>query len=480
VSVEVQDLTDGELHDAVVSVQREIDLLCARQAELVSRWQTRRVWERDGSRSGAHCLSRVTGVSLSTARRVLLRSSRLASMPLTSSALSSGSLSCDRVDILVRANRPAISDLFSRDEQMLVTKVHETRLFADACSFVDRWGQSVDAEKASRDARHLVEIRSASRSRTLAGSVELRALFDPVGGEIFTTALERIEQTLWKTDQEEGSSRTATQRRCDALVEMATRAGSVPAGSRAPRALFSVLVDYETFAGAICETASGTVLSPDLLVPHLTTADIERIVFDGPSRVIDVGHKRLFTGALRRAIEVRDRHCQDDSGCDVPAERCDVDHVVAATAGGSTTQDNGQLMCGKHNRRKWDLEGNTKTRRRKKRTKKTRPTNTTPPRTPRPEVPEPLATPGPEPSTPATPGPGAGPVASPDAEGPNRDGRAPATPATPGPIADSEPIADVGPEPEVGPKSEVGPEPDVDGGPHEDGNGSDEGRGPSP
>ena len=43
------------------------------------------------------------------------------------------------------------------------------------------------------------------------------------------------------------------------------------------------------------------------LAGWLTEAMIERVVFDGPDRVQAVGHQRAFTGALRRAIEVRDR-----------------------------------------------------------------------------------------------------------------------------------------------------------------------------
>ncbi|MGH9247583.1 MAG: hypothetical protein ACRD29_25395, partial [Acidimicrobiales bacterium] len=40
------------------------------------------------------------------------------------------------------------------------------------------------------------------------------------------------------------------------------------------------------------------------------TRSLERVVFDGPSRVIDVGpHRRLFDVATRRSVEVRDREC---------------------------------------------------------------------------------------------------------------------------------------------------------------------------
>jgi hypothetical protein len=92
-------------------------------------------------------------------------------------------------------------------------------------------------------------------------------------------------------------------------------------------ALVTIYCGYETFAGRILELADGTVLAPGTVAGLLDEALIERIVFDGPSRVIDVGEARLFTGALRRAIEVRDRHCTAP-GCHAPAQQCEVDHIV--------------------------------------------------------------------------------------------------------------------------------------------------------
>jgi 5-methylcytosine-specific restriction endonuclease McrA len=77
---------------------------------------------------------------------------------------------------------------------------------------------------------------------------------------------------------------------------------------------------------------------------------VERVVFDGPSRVIDVGvHRRLFEGATRRAVQLRDRECFHET-CDIPAEHCDVDHVVPWAEGGPTVQENGRVACGFHNR----------------------------------------------------------------------------------------------------------------------------------
>jgi hypothetical protein len=115
------------------------------------------------------------------------------------------------------------------------------------------------------------------------------------------------------------------------------------------------MVGYETFAGRVCELARGTVVAPGVVAELLGHDDtlIERVVFEGPDRVTDISHARTFRGALRRALDVRDRRCGHPT-CDVPASRCEGDHVVAWSQGGLTTQENGQLRCGFHNRWRYD------------------------------------------------------------------------------------------------------------------------------
>ena len=127
-------------------------------------------------------------------------------------------------------------------------------------------------------------------------------------------------------------------------------AGAMPPGARLPEPLVTVLVGYETFAGRICELANGTVLSPGSVLRWLEPAWVERVVFDGPDRVKNLGvRRRLFTGATRRAVEVRDRECFHEF-CDRPADDCEIDHVQPYSAGGPTVEDNGRVACGYHNR----------------------------------------------------------------------------------------------------------------------------------
>jgi hypothetical protein len=190
--------------------------------------------------------------------------------------------------------------------------------------------------------------------------------------------LERLEQELFDHDWAQAKAqhgdnlrvadlaRTPAQRRADALVLMAQRSAAMPAEGKTPAPLFTILVGYETFHGRLCELASGTVITPGQLVPWLDRASIERIVFDGPSRVIDVGvHRRFVTGATRRAVEVRDKHCTTP-GCRIPAAKCDVDHITPASHGRLTVQDNGRLRCPPHNPVVPSSRGSTKTRKPKK------------------------------------------------------------------------------------------------------------------
>jgi hypothetical protein len=107
-------------------------------------------------------------------------------------------------------------------------------------------------------------------------------------------------------------------------------------------------VGLDTALGPICELLDGTVVTPDQVVARITEAEMRRIVFDGPDRVLSVSDRtRFFRGALHDTIVVRDRECQH-AVCDTPADRCQIDHVVPWPEG-PTAEHNGQAMCGHHN-----------------------------------------------------------------------------------------------------------------------------------
>jgi hypothetical protein len=102
-----------------------------------------------------------------------------------------------------------------------------------------------------------------------------------------------------------------------------------------------------------CETSSGQPIPARLLIQALLTAQVRRVVLDSRSTVIDFGErKRLFTGNARIAATLLERFCSHD-GCEVPADRGQLDHNESHSEGGRTDQDNADPKCGPHNRFKY-------------------------------------------------------------------------------------------------------------------------------
>ena len=342
------ELADDELHQLVTTVQRQRHRLAAAAATAISAWDQRMVWADNGAGSAAVRLANDTSSSPASAGAEVKRARRLRTMPHVSRALGEGALSPDHVDLLATANRPWRNADFSEHEALLVEQCSTLR-FRDARKMVQYWCVRADTVAAEERADRQRSATHLNVSPTLDGMVVVNGELDPISGTIVNDELTRIERELYLADKRDGTVRTAAQRRGAALVEMATRSATAPSAGRRPKPLFTVLVGDDTMSN-LCELANGTVVTPGQVFQYAGNADLETVLFDGPSTVISVSHRRTFTGRLRRAIEVRDRHCRHTSGCDVPADQCDVDHIVPHAADGPTSQFNGKLECQPHNR----------------------------------------------------------------------------------------------------------------------------------
>lgn len=341
-------LAAGDLHELTVGLMACTARLGAVRASVVDRWDRRRVWASNGSRSPSHRLSREACCSIGTGRAEVARARALRAMPHTAAAVLSGGLSLDHVRLLADANQPTRAEAFERDEALLVERC-QVLSFADAQRMVDYWCQRVDADIVEADAARVTDLNRLHVSETFEGRVVVDAVLDPVNGAVVQRELKRLERRLFLDDRTEGRSRTPAQRRAAALVVMAQRSAAAPSGAAPARPLFTVHVGEATLAH-LCELGNGRVVAPGQLLAWLGTAEIESILFDGPSTVVSVSHRRRFTGAVRRAVLARDRRCQHPSGCDEAAEDGDVDHIRPYAAGGVTSQFNGRAECRPHNR----------------------------------------------------------------------------------------------------------------------------------
>lgn len=346
--VELDTLGDGELNAELMGLLRQRHRLDAQIARRAQRWEARTLWATDGSRSSAARLARDGLVAQSTAHEVLHAGRAVIKMPLAATAWTDGEISADHVALLGRAAGGGREELFARDEALLVEDCATMR-YAQANKAVRYWCQRADTE-LNTDGTPPPPETYVRADTTFQGCLAGEFMLDPIGGGMVKTALGRIERELYRQDQRDGVERTKPERMAAALVEMAVRANTAPKDGRRPEPLLIIAAGEETF-DHLCELADGTVVDAHLIVPYLARADIQTIVFDGAGRPICGSRQRTFRGMVRRAIQVRDQHCQHRSGCDAPISQCDVDHIVPDRAGGLTEVDNGRLQCEPHNRK---------------------------------------------------------------------------------------------------------------------------------
>jgi hypothetical protein len=365
---------------SVVSIQRARAKMDYLAATCTAAFDAGGEWATNGAKTTEAWLSTRCHLPTPEAKAQLRRGRALASLALCAAAFSAGEIGAAQVDVLAKAAKGhprgvgtteggpeggtevATAVLFARDEALLVGHAKEMK-FSPFCALVEYWSQLADPDGA--EASDLA--RQARRDVYLAQSFDGMHLgqmtLDPISGTIVATEHARRERELFEADWKKAKEqlgreprlhelgRTSAQRRADALVEMAIRSATAPADGRRPAPLFTILVGYETLHGRICQLEGGGVLSPGTLLPWLNGASFERIVFAPGTRVECSVRSRFFTGATRRAIEVRDQGCTHEF-CEEPVQKCQGDHVVGYGEGGETTQENGQALCGFHNRQR--------------------------------------------------------------------------------------------------------------------------------
>jgi hypothetical protein len=316
----------------------------------------------DGALTATAWIDTVCHLPKKEVRAQLRRGRALPGLPVAAAAWKRGDIGAAHIDALLRVKSAVTKEQLARDEEILVN-AGITLKFAEFTNVVDYWEQRADPDGTDEAAEAKRVRRDAYLFPSALGYVgQMR--FGTIDGAIVTKELKRIEQVLFEADWAEAKERlgrdphadelerTPAQRRADAMVEMAVRAASTPPGSKKPQPLFSVLIGFETLAERISQIEGGPVVNPGSLLEWMDRAEFERIVSLPGNRIECSKTARFFTGATRRAIEVRDRQCQHEF-CDRPAEWCDIDHIVPWNEGGLTEQGNAQVMCGPHNRERY-------------------------------------------------------------------------------------------------------------------------------
>ncbi|HET8659463.1 MAG TPA: DUF222 domain-containing protein [Micromonosporaceae bacterium] len=204
------------------------------------------------------------------------------------------------------------------------------------------------AEEAERAALERAEQR-AERDRYLTlsdtgdGAVRLSGRLGAEAAAVVRAALEPLCRPI------PGDLRTPGQRRADALVDicrLALATDELPDRGGEPSQVV-VTVDYDALTGQLGPGLldTGQTLSPETVRRMACDASILPAVLNGTGQPLDLGRqRRLVTGALRRALVLRDRGCVFP-GCDRPAKWCQGHHIRHWADGGPTCLSNIILTC---------------------------------------------------------------------------------------------------------------------------------------
>ena len=345
---------------ALRTLEQQLHRLEAVVCKVAASFEASGAWAPSGARTAASWLATTTRLPKGVARRQLRLGRAARSRPIASAAWEAGDIGTAQFELLAGLANRRSDKALERDEPLLVAEA-ERLGFEDFAQLAAYWSQLADPDGTEESAEARRAARGVHLDQSVGGCWFGSITLDPISGAIVAEELSRLERLLFDDDRARAKEelgrdpaphelpRTPAQRRADALVEMATRSKVAEEPAVRPTPLFSVLVGYETLRGRLLELAGGGVLAPGDLVPWLSEADIERAVFSPPARVEVSATARLFTGATRRAIELRDRRCTHPF-CDRPASECQVDHIIPFSQGGPTTQANGRLLCGFHNR----------------------------------------------------------------------------------------------------------------------------------
>jgi hypothetical protein len=342
--------SDAALCAEVVDLALAAERANARLAVAVGDWRAREAWRSDGSASGPAWLVEHTPMTRPAAAR-LCRSARLVhDHEQTAKALDVGDVTAAHVEVLAGAVRRR-EELYPAHEDTLLNAASSLTP-DDLVTVARRWRSLADDQLAAVDAAAAHEQRFFHVSPTFGGG-RIDGFIDPTG----TATLIRALDALVPPDPAgTPDPRPLSVRSADGLVMLAEQWLDAPERAGRASCTLNLVIDVDTLLGkasldaceARCDLDDFGPVGRAIAERLACDAKVARIVMADTSKVLDLGRStRVVSPALRRAVLIRDKHCQR-KGCRVPAKWCDVHHIIHWLHGGETNLDNLVLLCRRH------------------------------------------------------------------------------------------------------------------------------------
>src|SRR3954462_93126 len=351
---ELHRLPSAELLARTAALVRARNRIDAELARTVRRAELAQAPEHDGLKTMASWLRGHARLSPAAAGQLVRNGRALELLPAVAAGSAAGVITAEQVGVLAPVTRPetltaaADQGVELAEVDLVPAETAATRPPVSLGRVVGHYLARLDPDGPEPDP---TEGRSLTLSQHADGGLSLRGELDAVGGEKLCAALESMVQAA----RPAGDRRTRAQRLGDALVQAADillASGTLPV-LRTVKPHVLVTIDLGDLADpgptpAAATTGFGATISAARARWPACDAGLRRVVF-GPDRApTELGRThRVVPPQLRRAVEVRDRHCVF-TGCAAPTHWCDVHHLVHWIDDGETTLDNSALLCERH------------------------------------------------------------------------------------------------------------------------------------
>jgi hypothetical protein len=378
--------SDAELADLVRVLARAESRCAAAGVAVLAEASGRGLPVQGGAKDGAGWFRGLVPVTpaLARARAGLAAAFGTAAAPngehaATTAAFAAGEISAGHAGVVVRtvdavAAMPEVDPVTRAEGQALLLatagQVDPAQLGRAGLALRHRLDPHA-AERLAKDEDAQEERRDGYLVQEGTGMWVLRAVLPAVAGATLKAALDPLAAPRPATDGTP-DPRSGGMRFVDALTGLAElslaargddRCRLPSRGGAATRLVLTAelatlthaTADGEGLAGLVPPVVStgepgGWEVSPLTLDVLSCDAEVVPVLTDGFGRALDVGDTIYpFPPRIRRAVEVRDLHCTFD-GCTAKPAWCQVHHLTPFSKGGSTSEDNGALLCGRHHR----------------------------------------------------------------------------------------------------------------------------------
>jgi hypothetical protein len=381
-SSDIEFLTAAEASEWAGQIEKASRKLDAIAIALVDVADRNGLYAEDGYRSAKAWLAYTCRTTRAEANRRAELAKMFRTLEETARCYRAGDIGREQVGQLSRVFRnPRCGHLLAESELMLLED--ERKLYASQFATVMKhWLHHADAEGIRQRHDTLHEFRDVRIFEQFDGGFTVDGRFGPAQGALIKELFERFVAVERLADWDEARAehgddahvtdlrRTEAQRRADAFVNALLQAAAQPADPVRPEPSVNIVMSQEAYevglaelAGTApvkfdprnyrtyqCETLGGTMLSPGVALGAAIAGHIRRVVIGATEACISQ-KSRVFVGPLRALIQTLDTSCVW-IGCEVPSDRCQVDHVTPWRQTQDTSASNGAPLCGKHNRHK--------------------------------------------------------------------------------------------------------------------------------